>query len=177
MCGIKQKLTPSLRHKEIKCKQDRPQYNEEVMRVMAVLNEEQAKYWLRANHSNKYSQTLQKLLWLCSTSWLCNMFAVCTLSNMCHVCLTSVGCYVLMSLHIIPEQIPEYIHILVLHSHIFLHPVKDVIQIDKVIWYMYKWRTCHVIGCQQQSLHQLHKSPCLISACLVEYAVKHRSYS
>jgi hypothetical protein len=47
MCGIKQKLIPSQVHKD-ECKQDKPQYNEKVMEVMAIVTEEQAKYRLQA---------------------------------------------------------------------------------------------------------------------------------
>jgi hypothetical protein len=45
MCGIKQ---------GVKCKQDKPQYNEKALEDMAIVTEEQAKYGLQAKHSNKY---------------------------------------------------------------------------------------------------------------------------
>ena len=61
-------------------------------------------------------QTVQNLLSVYSTSWLCNMFAVCTLHNMCHVYLAPLGYYVLRTIHIIPEHI--FFHIHILHSHI-----------------------------------------------------------
>jgi hypothetical protein len=50
MCGIKQKLIPSL-HKAVKCQQDKPQYNEKVLGDMAIVT----KYRLQAN-SDKYVQ-------------------------------------------------------------------------------------------------------------------------
>jgi hypothetical protein len=39
MCGIKQKLIPSQVHKDVKCKQDKPQYNEEASEDTAIVTE------------------------------------------------------------------------------------------------------------------------------------------
>jgi hypothetical protein len=50
----KQKLIPSQVHKDVKCKQDKPQYNEKALEDMAIVTGEQAKSRLQANHSNKY---------------------------------------------------------------------------------------------------------------------------
>jgi lipopolysaccharide export system protein LptC len=48
------KLIPSQVHKDVKCKQDKPQYNEKALEDMAIVTEEQAKYRLQAKHSDKY---------------------------------------------------------------------------------------------------------------------------
>jgi hypothetical protein len=36
-------------HNDVKCQQDKPQYNEKALEDMAIVTEEQAKYRLQAN--------------------------------------------------------------------------------------------------------------------------------
>jgi hypothetical protein len=42
MYGIKRKLTPSEVRKDVKCNQDKPQYNEKALGDVAIVTEEQA---------------------------------------------------------------------------------------------------------------------------------------